>query len=316
MDKILVTGGAGFVGSHLVDELIKRGYKVLVYDNFSTGKELFIKHHFKNPNFKLIKADLLDQKSLQKSLKQIDAVFHLAAHANVRKGFTDHKIDHVQNLEVTRSVLEAMFKVGTQKLIFSSTSAVYGNIKIIPTPENHPLSPTSLYGASKVACEAYIHAYSSYYNIQATIFRFAPFIGERYTHGIIYDLTKKLLKNPKILEVLTDGTPKRNSLYVKDGINAIMIALKKRSKENVEIFNIGSRDILTISQIVDVILKTLKSSTIKKFLGGKKGWKGDNNYLLDSSKITKLGWKPKATYQEGIESTIVYLIANPELLYE
>src|SRR3989344_6236596 len=147
--KYLITGGAGFVGSHLVDELIRRKNKVLAYDNLSAGKELFISHHFKNSNFKFVKGDLFDLKKLKKSLKDIDFVFHLAAHADVKKGYTDHNIDHIQNLEATRILLELIYKSGIKKLAFSSTSAVYGQPKIIPTPESHPIIPTSLYGASK-----------------------------------------------------------------------------------------------------------------------------------------------------------------------
>lgn len=308
--KYLVTGGAGFVGSHLVDELIKRKNQVLVYDNLSTGKELFVSHHFKNPKFKFIKADLFDIKKLKQSLKEIDFVFHLSAHADVKKGYTDHNIDHIQNLEATRVLLEQIYKCGVKRLAFSSTSAVYGQPKIIPTPESHPIIPTSLYGASKAAAEAYIHAFASYYSLKATIFRFAPFIGERYTHGIIYDQTKKILKNPKVLEILTDGTPERSSLYVKDGIQAILLAVKKPTKENVEFFNIGSDKFLTIDQIMSVIIKTLNYKGTKKYLGGKKGWKGDNNYLLDNRKIKSLGWKPKVSFEEGIKRTIQYLLES------
>ena len=314
--RYLITGGAGFIGSHLVDELIKRNEKVLVYDNLSTGKELFISHHFKNPKFKFVNADLFNIKKLKTSLKNIDFVFHLSAHADVKKGYTDHNIDHIQNLEATRVLLEQIYKSGVKRLAFSSTSAVYGQPKIIPTPETHPIVPTSLYGASKAASEAYIHAFASYYNLKATIFRFAPFIGERYTHGIIYDQTKKILKNPKTLEILTDGTPKRSSLYIKDGIQAILLAIKKSTKENVEFFNIGNDKFLTIDQIVNVIIKTLNYKGTKKYLGGKKGWKGDNNYLLDSTKIRSLGWSQRVSFEEGIKKTVEYLLKNEDLLNE
>ncbi|EKE22263.1 MAG: hypothetical protein ACD_7C00007G0001, partial [uncultured bacterium] len=191
-----VTGGAGFIGSHIVDELIRRKQNVVVFDNFSTGKELFIKHHYKNSNFKLIRGDLLDKDLLTHSLKNIDFVFHFAAHADVRGGYQNHQIDHKQNLETTCLILEAMYKNKVKKIAFASTSSVYGDAKVHPTPENYPFMPTSLYGATKAACESYITAYADYYNWQVYIFRFVSFIGERYTHGIIYDLLKQIKSKP------------------------------------------------------------------------------------------------------------------------
>ena len=303
----LVTGGAGFIGSHIVDELLKKGNKVIVYDDFSTGRELFIKHNLRNKNFKLVKGDVLNTKKLIQAMKEVDFVFHMAAHADVRTGFKDHLVDHIQNLEATHSVLEAMYKNNVRQIAFASTSSIYGDAKVHPTPENYPFEPTSMYGATKAACESYIHTFANYYGFKAYIFRFVSFVGERYTHGIIFDVLKKVKKNPKILNLLSDGTPKKSSVYVKDGIEAIFKVINS-SKEQINIFNIGHDDILTVDQIVDTILKAANIKIRKNYLGGNKGWMGDNNFVhLDNKKLKKLGWKPKLSFKEGIKKTVEYL---------
>lgn len=310
----LVTGGAGFIGSHIVDELICLKHQVLVYDNFSSGKELFIRQHLKNPNFKLITGDLLDTKLLTNSMQNIDFVFHFAAHADVRSGFTDHFIDHRENLETTHAVLEAMHKQNVKKIAFASTSSVYGDAKIHPTPEDYPFEPTSLYGATKAACETYIQAYTSYYHWTSYIFRFVSFIGERYSHGIIFDLLKQILSKPKKLTLLSDGTPQKSSLYVKDGIEAIFTIIK-RAKNEINIFNIGHDEVLTVNEMVNVIMENLNYQLPKHYLGGKRGWQGDNDYVYLSTKRLKgLGWKPKTSIRQAISLTINYLKAHPEIL--
>lgn len=304
-----VTGGAGFIGSHIVDRIIKEGNNVIVYDNFSTGKKLFVKHHFKNPRFKLIEGDLKNTKLLEKSIKGSELVFHMAAHADVRSGFENHAIDHEQNLEMTHNVLEAMYKNNVKKIAFASTSSVYGDAKVHPTPEDYPFEPTSLYGATKAACETYIHSYASYYGMTSYIFRFVSFIGERYTHGIIVDLLNKLKKNNKEIELFSDGSPKKSSLYVQDGIDAMFMVIKK-SKEQFNVYNIGHTQILTVNEIVDTILDVSGHKNVKKkWLGKGSNWKGDNEFVhLSIDKLSKLGWKQRLTIKEGIKKTIDYLL--------
>ncbi len=312
--KYLVTGGAGFIGSNIVDYLLEQGNHVTVFDNFSTGRELFVEHNLQKSNFKLIKGDLLDLDLITKSCEGIDFVFHLAAHADVRSGFNDHFIDHQQNLTCTHNVLEAMFRSNVKKIGFASTSSVYGDAKVHPTPENYPFTPTSLYGATKASCESYIQAYSSYYDWDIYIFRFVSWIGERYTHGIIVDLLKKLKVEPKELELLSDGTPQKSSLYVKDGLSAIFTIIEK-SKEKINVYNLGHDEILTVDEIVNTILETSGSKVPKKYLGGKRGWKGDNDFVhLDTTNLKSLGWTPKISIKDGIIKTIEYLQAHPELI--
>jgi len=309
-----ITGGAGFIGSHIVDYLIAKGKKVTVYDNLSTGKELFIKHHTHNKNFRFVKGDLHDVDLLCKSIKGSDSVFHLAAHADVKSGFEDHMIDHDQNVEMTHNVLEAMYRNNIKNIAFSSTSSVYGNATIHPTPEDHPLIPTSLYGATKAACEQYIHAYASYYEMNSYIFRFVSWIGERYNHGIIYDVLKKLKKNKNEVELFSDGSPKKSSLYVGDGISAIFTVIDK-AKEKTNIYNIGNNYLHTIDEITDFILQSAGATDTKKnWLGKNSNWKGDNvHVLLSIEKLEALGWKPKVTIREGIKRTVNYL-QNASLL--
>jgi UDP-glucose 4-epimerase len=312
--RYLVTGGAGFIGSHIVDHLMKQGHEVVCYDNFSTGKKVFIEQHLTQETFTLVKGDLLDVKKLDKAMKGVDFVFHIAGYADVRSGLVDHHINHIQNLEVTHAVLESMCKHKVTKIAFASTSSVYGDAEVHPTPEDSPFHPTSLYGAAKASSEQYIEAYASYYDWNAYIFRFVSFVGERYTHGIIYYLLKKFQNDPDTLELLSDGTPRKSSVYVSDGVNAIFTAIKK-TKEKVNIFNIGHDEIMTVDEIVDTILKAAHVSVKKKYIGGARGWKGDNNFVhLDNKKLKELGWKPTKSQRQGIEKTVAYLLAHPKLL--
>lgn len=311
--NFFVTGGAGFIGSHIVDRLLETGHQVTVFDNFSTGKNLFIDHHSDNPRFKLFRGDVLDLKKLSSSMAGSDFVFHLSAHADVRSGFEDHNIDHVQNVEATQNVLEAMLKNNIRNIAFASTSSVYGDALIHPTPESQPFKPTSLYGATKAAGETYINAYSSYFDWDAYIFRFVSWTGERYTHGIVFDLMKKLEKNKEQIDLLSDGTPKKSSLYVKDGVEAIFKIIEK-ARDQINVFNIGHTQVLEIDKIVNIVFDELKVKPKKNYLGGDRGWKGDNNFVLLSAKeLRKLGWKPKYSIEYGLRATVRYLKDHPEL---
>lgn len=309
--KCLVTGGAGFIGSHIVDRLLAEGHRVVVYDNLSTGREMFIKDHFGDPHFKFIKADLADTKKLDRATVGADMVFHLAAHADVRSGFRDHAIDHEQNLEMTRNVLEAMSKHRVERIMFSSTSSVYGDATVHPTPEDYPFEPTSLYGATKAACESYIWTYASYYGMRAYVFRFVSFVGERYTHGIIFDILQKLKKNPYEIELFSDGTPRKSSVYVGDGVEAIMTVIKK-SKERFNVFNIGHDEVVSVNDIVDWIIAESKSKGVhKKWLGKKSNWKGDNEFVyLANDKLKKIGWKPTLSIESAVKKATIYILEN------
>ena len=313
--KAFVTGGAGFIGSHIVDRLIENGDEVIVYDNMSTGIEDFISHHFKNHLFKFITGDILDLKKLTMEMSEVDIVFHFAAHADVRSGFIDHKIDIEQNLLGTINVLEAMKENNVKKIAFASTSSVYGDATIIPTPEDCPFYPTSLYGSSKAAAETYISTFCEYYDMTAYIFRFVSWVGERYTHGLVFDFLNKLEKDPVTLHILGDGRQKKSYLYVKDGVDAIFTIIEK-AKDRVNVYNLGNDEVLNVIDSAKVIIDTAGYKNVKLlFEGGDKGWIGDNKYvLLDTKKIQSLGWKPNKNTREGLQITTQYLLDNPKII--
>ncbi|MEM3370819.1 MAG: NAD-dependent epimerase/dehydratase family protein [Candidatus Woesearchaeota archaeon] len=313
--KYFVTGGAGFIGSHIVDKLLSKRAQVVVYDNFRTGNIEFIKENIKNPNFKLIRGDILNLNTLTKAMKGSDFIFHLAANADVKGGINNTKVDLDINTIGTWNVLEAMRINGIKKIAFSSSAAVYGEPKVFPTPENAELIQTSLYGASKLAGEAMIEAYCNYYNMQAWIFRFTSWIGERYTHGVIFDFVKKLKKNQKELQILGDGSQKKSFLYIKDGVEGIFKGIES-FKEKVNILNVGHEEYLTVNKVADIVISEMGLKKVKRrYTGGKRGWPGDSPFVhLDISKLRKAGWKPEVSIEEGIRRTVRYLTEHQDLI--
>ena len=313
--KVIVTGCAGFIGSNLVDLLLKKNFSVLGIDNLSTGHLRNLDDANKNKNFHFVKFDLLDIKKIKNLFKNIDMVFHLAANADVRFGIDNPKKDLEQNTIVTFNILESMRVNGVKKIIFSSTGSIYGETSIIPTPENveFPIQ-TSFYGASKLACEGLIQAYCDHYNFKSWIFRFVSILGERYSHGHVYDFYKKLLKNNNSLSVLGNGKQKKSYLNIKDCLSAIMIAIRKSPKK-VNIYNLGTNQFSTVSNSVNQITKRLSLKPKINYKGGKRGWPGDvPTIYLNTKKIRKLGWKPKYTINESIIETLEFLIKNKWLL--
>jgi UDP-glucose 4-epimerase len=304
-NKILVTGGAGFIGSHLVDRFIEKGSIVTVFDNFSSGKTEFIKHHLENPDFNLIKGDLLDQEAIETACKNIDLVCHVAANPDVRLGATDTRVHLDQNILATYNLLEAVRKNSIKKIAFTSTSTVYGEASIMPTPEDYgPLIPISLYGASKLACEALITSYSHTFDIQAWIFRFANIVGSRSTHGITVDFIKKLQKNSSVLEILGDGKQEKSYLHVSECVDSISFLIEN-SEEKVNIFNIGSEDTISATEIGKAVIEEMGLSNVEFiYTGGSRGWKGDVPRMrLGIEKMKSFGWKPVYTSEKSVRET-------------
>jgi UDP-glucose 4-epimerase len=309
--KIIVTGCAGFIGSNLVDFFLRKNFIILGIDNLSTGNKSFLVNAKKNRNFSFIKEDLLNFKKIVKYFKNIDLVVHLSANADVRSGPVHPRLDLEQNLLVTSNVLESMRINNVKKIVFSSTGSIYGEAKKIPTPENtnFPIQ-TSLYGASKLACEGLISAYCEAYNMRTWIFRFVSILGERYTHGHVIDFYKSLKINNKLLKVLGDGNQKKSYLYVKDCIEAIFLAIKK-SNNKINIFNLGTNEYCKVKNSIKWICNELNIKPKLDYKGGKRGWIGDNPFIfLDTKKIRSLGWKPKLTIQQSIVKTVKYLQHN------
>ena len=312
--KAFVTGGAGFIGSHIVDRLLADGHAVTVYDNFRTGQMPFVEAAAANPRFSLVRGDILDEKTLTREMAGADIVFHLAANADVRGGMADTKVDFEQNTTGTRCVLEAVRLNGVKKLAFASSATVYGEPAVFPTPENVALTQTSLYGASKLCGEAMIQAYSEYYGITSWIFRFVSWIGERYTHGVIFDFMRKLRANPRELEVLGNGLQKKSYLYVKDGVDGIMHAVAHfGGKSNV--FNLGNEDHMNVLDLARIITDRMGLKDVEfRCTGGERGWVGDSPFVhLDVTKLKESGWSPRTDIATGIRKTVDYLAANPGL---
>jgi UDP-glucose 4-epimerase len=315
--KYFVTGCSGFIASNLVDYLLKKGNEVVGFDNFSTGQENFILLAKNNPNYQIIKGDILDYEKLKLSMGSCDFVFHLAANADVRFGTEHVDKDLKQNTIGTFNVLEAMRFNNIKKIAFSSTGSVYGEAKVIPTPEDAPFPiQTSFYGASKLAGESLLSAFSEGFNFQVWIFRFVSILGERYSHGHVYDFYKQLLNDPTKLAVLGNGKQRKSYLYVGDCIDAIMVAIEK-SNEKVNIFNLGTDEYCEVNDSIGWIIEHLKLKPTLSYTGTERGWIGDNPFIfLDTKKIKNLGWKPKYTIKEGIIKTIQYLESNQWLLNE
>jgi UDP-glucose 4-epimerase len=313
---LIVTGCAGFIGSNLVDKLLSLGHNVVGVDNFSTGQLKFIEEALKNPKFTLVEADLLELPKLINCFSGGEIVFHLAANADIKDGLNHPNKDLEQNTIATFNVLEAMRFNNIKKIVFSSTGSVYGEAKIIPTPEDAPFPiQTSLYAASKVAGEALIQAYCEGYGFQSWIFRFVSILGERYSHGHVFDFYKQLLNDPTNLKVLGNGKQRKSYLYVGDCIDAILYTIEN-AKEKINIFNLGTNEYCQVTDSIGWIYNHMHINPTLNFTGGERGWIGDNPFIfLDTSKIRNIGWQPKLTIQEGIIKTLNYLQNNHWLLH-
>jgi UDP-glucose 4-epimerase len=313
--KYFVTGAAGFIASNLVDRLLADGHLVTGYDNFSTGQEEFLESARGNENFRLVRADVLDLPALTEAMRGADFVFHLAANADVRFGTEHPRRDLEQNTVATFNVLEAMRANGIRRIAFSSTGSVYGEAGQFPTPEDASFPvQTSLYGASKLAGEGLISAYCEGFGFQGYIFRFVSILGERYTHGHVFDFYKQLLEHPGELRVLGDGRQRKSYLYIQDCIDA-MLCVVENAHEKVNIHNLGADEYCAVNDSIGWICGHLKLNPRITYTGGERGWIGDNPFIfLDTSKVRALGWKPKLTIQQGIVKTLEYLQANQWVL--
>lgn len=319
MAKYVVTGAAGYIGSALVDHLLADGGEVVGVDNLSTGKLRFLERARATDRFTLHERDLLDPEALSGLLSpETSVVFHLAASADVRFGPERPRRDLEQSTIVTWNVLEAMRKAGARRIVFSSTGSVYGEAPVFPTPETCPFPiQTSLYGAGKLAAEGLIQAYAESFGMSAIIFRFVSIVGERYQHGHVLDFTARLLGDPSRLRILGDGKQRKSYLYIGDCLDAISTALRVGGKSKVEIYNLGTDEVVAVNDSIDVICDELAVNPRREYTGGDRGWIGDNPMiLLDCTKIRALGWRPKLSIREGVRLTVRYLLENRWLLSE
>jgi UDP-glucose 4-epimerase len=307
-----ITGCAGFIGSNLTDRLLQEGHTVIGFDNFSTGLPQFLDEAKKSPRFTLIEDDLLNKNAVTQAMKNVDVVFHFAANADVRFGTNHPHKDLEQNAIATFNVLEAMRINNIKRIAFSSTGSIYGEASIIPTPEHAPFPiQTSLYGASKLAAEGLIQAYCEGFDFQAYIFRFVSILGERYTHGHVFDFYKQLLNHPEKLTVLGNGKQRKSYLYIQDCIDAILWSMN-HSLDKINILNLGTNEYCEVNDSISWICEYLNISPEKSYTGGDRGWIGDNPFIfLDTTRIRELGWRPKLSIRDGIKQTIKYLHENP-----
>lgn len=315
--RILVTGGAGFIGSHLVDRLMKLGCEVTVLDNLSHGSLENLKRWLKNKRFRFVKGDLKEPGDAMRGVKGVDLVFHLAANPEVRVGETDPTVHFRENLVATFNLLEAMRKSEKAKtLVFASTSTVYGEAVVLPTPEDYgPSVPISTYGASKLGCEALAFSYAHTFGLRVLVLRLANVVGSRAAHGVLIDFIEKLTANPKRLEILGDGTQKKTYLYIEDCIDAILCTAEAflDSKDKVEVYNVGSVDQLRVDRIAEAVVEEMGLKGVEfVFAGGVeggRGWLGDVKYMhLSVDKLMKLGWKPKYDSEGAVRLAVKELL--------
>lgn len=316
--KALVTGAAGFIGSHIVDELLNRGYEVIGFDNFSTGIMRYLEDANKNSRFSCIRGDILDFELIKKQIHGVDIVYHMAANADIRGGTENTMCDLEQNTIGTYNVLESMrLSKNAKRICFASSAAALGEPSVFPTPENlaNPIQ-TSLYGASKMAGEGLISAYCNAFNLEGYCFRFVSLLGPRYPHGHVFDFVKKLNEDPKKLNILGDGTAEKSYLHIDDCISALMLVCEElRPAKNLlngfDVFHLGMEEYIRVSESAKLIAKELGMEPKFIFGQGKRGWIGDNPFVfLDVTKIKKLGWSSTKTIEQSIKETTNWLNNN------
>lgn len=314
--NILVTGGAGFIGSHIVDDLLEMKRSVTILDNLTSGKLDFLKQNIENPNLKLIKGDLLINEDLVKAFEEpIDTIIHLAANPDISLGIEDPTLDFNQTINATFNLLLKMREKGVKKLIYFSGSGVYGDVGEKYTAEDFgPLLPVSMYGASKLSAEALISAFSHLFGIKVWIFRPANIVGNRATHGVVFDFINKLKENPDTLTILGDGNQSKSYIYITDVLNAVWFTISKVNNP-INIFNLSSDSFVTVNEIAKIVIEVVRLENVQiHHTEGRIGWPGDVPIVrISSKKINDLGWKPEFNSAEAIRKTAQSLVENNSL---
>jgi UDP-glucose 4-epimerase len=308
--RACITGGAGFIGSNLADRLHRDGTEVVVVDNLRTGREEFLAGLIGRPRFTLVRGDVRDPDVIGPAVEGCDWVFHLQANADVRGGLDNPTLDLEMNTVAVSRVLEAMRRSGVTRILFSSTGSVYGEPRVFPTPEDAPFPlQTSLYGASKLAGEALISAYCEGYGFSAVICRFVSILGERYTHGHVYDFFRALRRDPTRLPVLGDGTQTKSYLYVQDCLDAMLRAAAEHTGQpGAHVYNLGTDETITVNESIGVITGHLGVTPVLEYSGGRRGWVGDSPLIhLDTTRIRGLGWQPQVPIRDAVVRTVQWL---------
>ena len=311
--RVLVTGGAGFIGSHIVDRLVEEGYAVRVIDNLSSGRPENLAQHRGNPQVEVVVGDLKRPEDALRAVEGVEAVFHYAANPEVRVSTTNPEVHFNENVVATFNLLEAMRRKGVKEIVFASSSSVYGEPEEIPVGEDAPLRPVSVYGASKAACENLIHAYSKLYGIRAVALRYANVVGPRLRHGVVWDFVNKLRKNPSELEILGDGKQVRSYVHVSDAVEATIVAWE-RGGQGFNVYNVASEDWITVDEVADEVIKAMGLAGVKKVykpvLHGV-GWPGDvKRVALKIERIKRLGYKPRMSSREAVRATVQSIVES------
>jgi UDP-glucose 4-epimerase len=308
--RVFLTGGAGFIGSHLADYLLDSGHNVTVYDNLSLGRRAWVEHNLGKSQYAFVQADLLDAAALREAMPGHDVVFHLGANTDIPRGNRDPRIDLDNCVVATHNVLEAMRSLNIRNVIFASSSTVFGEVDVHPTPENiGPMLPISLYGAGKMACEGFISAYSHLFGIRAVMYRFGNVVGARVGHGVIYDFVQKLKRNPEELEVLGDGEQEKNYFLVEDCIGG-MIHGFTHSPSQCDVFNLGSDTTVKVKEIARIVADEMGLENVRiRYTGGRRGWPGDVPLVMyDMNKMRRLGWVATHTSAEAVRIAVRRLL--------
>jgi UDP-glucose 4-epimerase len=318
VQRVLITGGAGFIGSTLADRLLDDGVGVAILDDFRTGRHEFIASALSR-GAELFEGDVLDRELLRRAVDGCDAVFHLQANADVRHGLEHPQRDLEQNTRATSEVLEAMRAGGVRRIYFSSTGSVYGEPEVFPTPEDAPFpAQTSLYAASKLAGEGMIGAYAHGFGFRGVVFRFVSLLGERYTHGHVIDFYRALQADPSRLRVLGDGRQTKSYLYVGDCVEAMLTAVRHHGEdEGYDVYNLGTDETITVDESIATITSHLGLSPEIEKTGGTRGWAGDSPLIhLDTQRIRSLGWAPTRTIRESIVTTLDWFANEPGIVLD
>jgi UDP-glucose 4-epimerase len=313
MRRVCITGGGGFIGSSLADRLSLQGVEVAILDDFRSGRREFVTAALRRPGVRLVEGDVLDAAAVEDAIEGCDWVFHLQANADVRWGLEHPRRDLEQNTLATSNVLEAMRARGVSRIAFASTGSVYGEPAVFPTPEDVPFPiQTSLYGASKLACEGLIAAYATGYGFTGLVCRFVSILGERYTHGHVFDFYRALKRDPTRLRVLGDGRQEKSYLHVRDCLDAILTAVERHHSEpGVHIYNLGTEETVLVQDSVRIVADHLLLSPRVEYAGGRRGWTGDSPLIhLDTTRIRGLGWRPRLTIRQAVERTLEWFDAN------
>jgi UDP-glucose 4-epimerase len=312
--KYFITGGAGFIGSHMADRLMQEGNQVTVFDNLSSGQVSYIQHHWDNKNFKFIKGDLIDLQQVKDAMQGHDVVIHFASNPDIARGMYDTYLDLEQGTILTYNVLEAARHSGVKKILYSSGSGVYGDVGLLETAEDYgPLLPISMYGASKLACEGLISAFCHMFDIKACIFRFANVVGPRQTHGVGFDFINKLKKDSNKLDILGDGTQSKSYIHVSDIINA-MLFVKENVSNKVCVFNVATDDYIDVASIAKIVVQEMNlQNTQFNYSGGDRGWKGDvPKVRFNLTKIHNLGWFAKYNSHQAITLSVKEMLGQKD----